>query len=285
MSAYYNENDPFAAQWLENLVVGDQVAPGRVDQRSVLEVQADHLLFVTQAHFFAGIGVWSYALRQAGWPDDLPVWTGSCPCQPFSAAGRKKGFQDDRHLWPVWSKLIQQRNPPIVFGEQVSSPDGLAWFDAVQADLENAGYAVAALDTCAAGVGAPHLRQRLYFVAVARDERRERIGLHLRKRAKVGVVGDAECTRLEGRTGKPNYDGAQLTPLERTGTPARVNGFWANAEWVPCQDGRLRPVEPGLEPLASRTPAHVGLLRAYGNALCAPQAIAFIRAVMEALQE
>jgi DNA (cytosine-5)-methyltransferase 1 len=64
----------------------------------------------TQCHFFAGIGVWSYALRLAGWPDDRPVWTGSCPCQPFSAAGKGAGFADERHLWPAWHHLIRERD-------------------------------------------------------------------------------------------------------------------------------------------------------------------------------
>ena len=113
-------------------------------------------------HFFAGIGVWSYALRLAGWPDNRPVWTGSCPCQPFSSAGKGAGFTDERHLWPEFFRLIRECRPATVFGEQVASKDGLAWLDLVQNSLESAGYACGALDTCAAGVGAPHIRQRLY---------------------------------------------------------------------------------------------------------------------------
>jgi hypothetical protein len=55
--------------------------------------------------------VWSYALRLAGWPDDRPVWTGSCPCGPFSVAGKKLGFADPRHLWPEWFRLIGECRP------------------------------------------------------------------------------------------------------------------------------------------------------------------------------
>ena len=165
MSAYYNEIDPYAAQWLRNLIKAGHIAPGIVDERDIREVKPDELRKYTQCHFFAGIGVWSLALRRAGWPDDRPVWTGSCPCQPFSAAGGKAGFTDERHLWPHWYHLITQCVPEVIFGEQVASKDGLGWLDLVQTDMEGADYAFGAADLCAAGVGAPHIRQRLWFVA------------------------------------------------------------------------------------------------------------------------
>jgi DNA (cytosine-5)-methyltransferase 1 len=170
--AYYNEIDPYAAQWLRNLISAGHIAPGDVDTRSIVDVRPADLVGYTQCHFFAGIGVWSYALRRAGWPDNRPVWTGSCPCQPFSAAGKGGGFADERHLWPYWHHLIRVCGPAIVFGEQVASTDGLDWFDLVHADLEGEGYAVGAADLCAAGVGAPHIRQRLWFVADANGRER-----------------------------------------------------------------------------------------------------------------
>ena len=167
MSAYYNENDPKAAAWLRELIKHGHIAWGEVDERSIEDVKPSELVGYDQCHFFAGIGGWGYALRLAGWPDDRPVWTGSCPCQPFSAAGKGKGFADERHLWPAWFQLIGVCRPSVIFGEQVASPAGLAWFDVVHADLEGAKYACAAADLCAASVGAPHIRQRLYWVAVA----------------------------------------------------------------------------------------------------------------------
>jgi DNA (cytosine-5)-methyltransferase 1 len=170
---YYNEIDPYAAQWLRNLIAAGHIAKGEVDERSIQLVDSADLADFAQCHFFAGIGVWSHALRLAGWPDDRPVWTGSCPCQPFSAAGKGAGFADERHLWPEFFRLIRERRPSVVFGEQVASKDGLEWLDLVQADLEGAGYASAAADLCAAGVGAPHIRQRLYWVADAESERRK----------------------------------------------------------------------------------------------------------------
>ena len=85
---YYNDNDPFAAHWLQNLVSAGLLPAGDVDDRSIMEVTPDDLRRYAQCHFFAGIGGWPYALELAGWPSNRPVWTGSCPCQPFSSAGK-----------------------------------------------------------------------------------------------------------------------------------------------------------------------------------------------------
>ncbi|ENE8566343.1 DNA cytosine methyltransferase [Salmonella enterica] len=169
-AAYYNEIDPFAAQWLRNLIAGGHIAPGEVDERSIEDVTLDDLRGFTQCHFFAGIGVWSHSLRLAGWPDDKPVWTGSCPCQPFSAAGKGDGFDDERHLWPHFFHLISERRPQHVFGEQVASGNANTWFDLVQTDLEGMGYAFGLVPFAAAGVGAPHIRERAYWVANASCE-------------------------------------------------------------------------------------------------------------------
>lgn len=172
MTAYYNEIDPHAAQWLRNLIEAGHIAPGYVDERSIEDVYPSDLRGFTQCHFFAGIGVWSYALRQAGWSDDRPVWTGSCPCQPFSAAGKGTGFDDERHLWPAFHHLIKECKPAIVLGEQVASKDADPWIDLVHTDLEALGYAFGAVPFPSAGVGAPHIRDRLYWVADAGQHHR-----------------------------------------------------------------------------------------------------------------
>ena len=165
MAAYYNEIDPYAADWLRGLIKAGHIADGVVDDRSISDVRPEELFEFTQCHFFAGIGIWSHALRSAGWDDERPVWTGSCPCQPFSQSGTRKGVLDERHLWPHWHHLIEECRPSTIFGEQVASKDGLGWLDLVQADMEGADYAFGAFDMCSAGFGAPHIRQRLWFVA------------------------------------------------------------------------------------------------------------------------
>jgi DNA (cytosine-5)-methyltransferase 1 len=266
VSAYYNEIDPFAAQWLRNLIAAGHIAPGDVDERSIEDVLPAELVGYRQCHFFAGIGVWSYALRSAGWPDDLEVWTGSCPCQPFSAAGEGAGFDDKRHLWPHFFHLIEQRQPAVVLGEQVASDDAGAWIDLVHADLEALGYAFGCVPFPAAGVGAPNIRDRAYWVGHAHRTRLERHCRHVREAQRKGA-------------GRPAA--AAGVPSHRM--PGEANGFWRDAEWARGRDGKWRALEPSASPLVDGPSPFVGQLRAYGNALNAEAARVFIECVKGAI--
>ena len=217
--ALYNEIDPFAAQWLRNLIAAGHIAPGEVDERSIEDVTPDDLRGFTQCHFFAGIGVWSHSLRLAGWPDDRPVWTGSCPCQPFSAAGKGDGFADERHLWPHFFHLISERRPQHVFGEQVASGYANTWFDLVQADMEGVGYAFGLVPFTSAGIGAPHIRERAYWVAHASsgryDRRTETAGQEARTGAGIAIgvgiggLGNSNVARLERLGGNDSAAGRE----------------------------------------------------------------------------
>lgn len=270
-TSYYNENDPFAASWLRELIKAGHIAPGEVDERSIEDVIPTDLRGFTQCHFFAGIGVWSYALRCAEWPDDRPVWTGSCPCQPFSAAGKRKGTIDERHLWPAWFHLIEQCSPSVVFGEQVDAAIRQGWLDLVQSDLEGIGYSVGPQGLAACTVGAPHMCKRLYFVA---QGGLAVSNMHEHGNKKHGENGDSSKVSREHR--------AKVSSSGEFGRASpSVHTFWDNAEWLYCRDEKHRPVEPGTFPLAHGVTARMGRLRGYGNALVAPVAQAFIEVFME----
>ena len=311
MSIWYNDNERFMGRWLYNLIAAGHLPDGVIDERSIKEIKAKDC--APTSHFFAGIGGWAYALQLAGWPEERPVWTGSCPCQPFSVAGRRGGTTDERHLWPEWFRLIKECRPPTIFGEQVASKDGYAWFDIVQADLESLGYACGLVVSPAAGYGAPHIRHRIYFVA---ESEGGRVGIRLQEERQTqftgpssisglaGIMADASGQRrqqdpqgasgdeeTDGRTGRDrdqqdsSHELAGYGPVDRLGDVIRrggpVGGFWVDSQWLSCTDGKIRPTQPGLFPLAHGVPSRVGRLRAYGNAIVPPQAAEFIRAYME----
>ena len=243
---FYNENDPHCAEWLRKLITAGHIPPGHVDERSITEIKARELTDYTQCHFFAGIGGWPLALALAGRSESERIWTGSCPCQPFSDAGKGMAENDSRHLWPVFRNLIGIEHPPVVIGEQVASRLGRAWLANVRADLEKAGYAFGAADLCAAGIGAPHIRQRLFWVANAQSPRR--------------------CRRksLENRARKEPG-----RPSENLRAHAWPDGFGR---------GSALSVSDVLSP-SHGIPGRVALLRGYGNAIVPQLAAAFIRAI------
>lgn len=246
---YYNEYDPKTAAWLRELIKVGAIPDGHVDERSIAEVSPDDLRGFTQCHFFAGIGGWSLALQLAGWSSDKPVWTGSCPCQPFSSAGKGLGAADERHLWPVFFELIRQCRPEHVFGEQVASAIGHGWLDGVSADLEAEGYTCGATVLGAHSVGAPHIRQRLYWVAHNLSQRGQ---------------------RLESR---PNtfFPGQWNWCGEKDMQALVSNPFAGNDRWP---QPLLRSMDDGL-------PSRVVGCHGYGNAIVPQAAAEFIGAFID----
>ena len=347
IKAFYNEIDPYCCAWLSNLMDASHITPGVICDRSIEDLRPSDVRGYDRVHFFAGIGVWDYALNLAGW-GSRPVWSGSCPCQPFSAAGQGAGFDDQRHLWPHFHHLIKECQPAIVLGEQVASKDADPWIDLVCDDLEAMGYAFGAVPFPSAGVGAPHIRDRLYWVGHASGAGLEGLAGDGGAARRKGPPGSVAATGVSGglgnadsigtgRDGRPvssqvaGQDGqhipldadasggdgglADANKVERrrraedakgqfdweasrrdegdckpAGRSDRgiqgstdtspTNGYWRNADWLYCRDGRWRPVEPGTFPLAHGASARVGRLRAYGNAINAEAARVFIEAVM-----
>ena len=299
MVAYYNEVDPHAVQHLRNLIDAGHIAPGVVDTRSVEDVTPNDLIGFNQCHFFAGIGGWSLALRRAGWPDSRPAWTASCPCQPFSQAGKGLGFADERHLWPSAHWLVGQRRPVVVFGEQSGSADANDWIDLVQADVEALGYAFGAVAFPSASVGAPHQRDRAYWVADADRQQWEGCGeLQPTGGGKPSdsrvISGLADANHEQRSFTMParsyadvsrqwNKDSEAAAGCSGVMRPGPVNGFWRDADWLYGRDGWWRPVRPKSFPLADGIPARVGRLRTYGNAINIEAATAFIKSYMAAV--
>jgi DNA (cytosine-5)-methyltransferase 1 len=308
MTAYYNENNPCAAQWLRNLIDAGMIAPGVVDDRSITDVRAEDLNGFTQCHFFAGIGGWSFALRIAGWPDDRSVWTGSAPCQPYSVAGKQKGAEDHRDLWPHMFDLIAQRRPPIIFGEQVSNAIRLGWLDRVSSDLEAANYSVGSIVLGAHSVGAPHIRQRLCWGAVGLEDSNNS-GLE-------GQPGSVDIIYESRR--KPS--GQNRGPVAASGVPVaervvypnsiRCDGDhhgseikvdtakhpWFDFELVRFPDGATRRTQPGVYPVDYGLPARMGrdctgakgeakpnrraIIEGFGNAIVPELAAEFVTAFL-----
>ena len=235
MTAYYNEIDPDAVLILRALIEDGVIAPGEIDSRSISEVQPDDLEGFTQCHFFAGGGLWSVAARLAGWADDRPLWTASCPCQPFSVAGKGAGADDARHLWPDVLRLARAKRPAVLVGEQVAGKAGYGWFDGVCADLAGEGYASRAVDIPACAVDAPHIRSRQYWVALA----------DANSGGRAGRTEDAQRGAIGGSVAEWPND-LEHAESERRGqgwAKPELRGGWATASSADVSGGSMGDAE------------------------------------------
>jgi DNA (cytosine-5)-methyltransferase 1 len=295
VSTYYNEIDPYAADWLRNLMAASLIPEGDVDERSIAEVQPDDVRGYTHCHFFAGIGGWAYAMQLANWPSDRPLWTGSCPCQPFSVAGKRKGTDDHRHLWPEFGRLISECHPATVVGEQVASKDGRQWLAGVFANLEGMAYVVAGADLCAASAGAPHVRQRLWWMADAELSSATRLGdFGWAPKTWAQGVSPVTGSGSYGGLGNPDSTGPQGRGEYLGQHPGQLSPWTTSVDnWVPCLDGKARRLEPGLEPLVAGLPFRLAdgrtvetasrkeLLRGLGNAIAPQIGAVFLSTVLD----
>ena len=258
MKIYYNENNKFAANWLEKLINKKLIPEGDVDRRSIIDVNSDDLKGYDQCHFFAGIGGWPYALNIAKWPKNKQVWTGSCPCQPFSVAGNKKGFEDERDLWPTWFNLIKKCRPSTCFGEQVATAISYGWLDRTSYDLEEQGYTIGTAVLPACSVNSPHQRKRLFFVANTSSIHEKKLFPELSYKE----IWEKQSKRQVGYSCSRSY--------------------WNKAgRHISIYDNKTRRVEPSIPLLVNGFPTRLGILHGLGNAIVPQVAAGFIKAFME----
>jgi len=236
---YYNDIDLKVCAWVSELIGNGLLPDGKVDCSSVLEVKPDELEGFNQQHYFCGIGGWARALDLAGFPRGRPVWTASLPCQPFSVAGKKLAHADERHLWPGFFELVRARRPVLLLGEQVANAAWLGWTDGVFADLEAEGYSCGQVVLGAHSVSAPHIRQRIYWVAY--------------------LKGDGRLAWVEDHVGRQEEAGGGGVPGLAGPVGGREDGDGVLADSDGGVAGEGRAVQRGGEHL--QRAAHGGALR------------------------
>lgn len=300
MKIYYNEFDKDKCAALSQLMKDGLIAKGDIDDRSIREVQPGDVAGYDRCHFFAGIGLWEVALRLSGFNSETrqskekanhrPIWTGSCPCQPYSTAGRQRAQEDDRHLWPEWFRLIKECRPSKVFGEQVAAAITYGWLDDVYQGLEAEGYAVGSVLLPASAVGAPHRRERVWFVGDAQhdgqyeatlcggdaptdDRGQEGENLSVQPAGAGGAVPVAYSVDA----------GLQGSAAESGREPGRYASPWDTGVWIESPDGLWRLVEPGIPLLANGFEQRVGVIHCAGDAIVPQVAAEFIRAFFDSL--
>lgn len=162
----------------------------------------------------------------------IDIISGGFPCQPYSSAGKRLGKEDERHLWPEMLRVIRECAPRYIVGENVRGLvnwNGGLVFEEVCTDLETAGYDVQPFILPAAGVGAPHRRDRVWFVAHTNHERR--------------------C----GRSGEVSQTNGEIQKRHTIPEPCNAGDDAANAlrdgrtgcisTACPAEQGRFRPNE------------------------------------------
>jgi DNA (cytosine-5)-methyltransferase 1 len=212
----------------------------------------------------------------------IDVITGGYPCQPFSNAGKRKGAEDDRHLWPIMFEIIKQQRPSIIIAENVTGHVTMG-LDKVLADLESEGYTAAPVVIPACAVDAQHRRDRVWIIAHAKSERvrahastqapakKERTKL-LKKNGEAlsddyhkvcATLADSNSERIQGSKEAGNIKS------ERAQSEKHALRCSCTRDWQPW------PTEPGVDRVADGIPDRVDRIRSLGNSVV-PQLVAKI---------
>lgn len=264
-SSFYNDFDPSASRWLDNLQRNNKIPKGVVSSMSITDI--DEVGDYQYAHFFAGIGGWPLALQLAQLETDLKVWSGSCPCQPYSVAGKQKGTNDERDLWPVFNRLINKERPDLIFGEQVASAIRHGWLDRLTCDLEDDGYLVLSAVLSANLLGAPHERRRLFWGAIKQDLLENPNSFRHTRWCSLGDF--SWCSGYLQEHCKERLSSSK--------------SFWENGEWTEGTEGQRLLLEPRSFPLCNGVPYRLELLRGYGNAIVPQLGALFITSFLDTI--
>ena len=217
----------------------------------------------------------------------VDVISGGFPCQPFSVAGKRRGKEDDRYLWPEMLRVISELRPAWVVGENVAGIVNMA-LDQVYADLENEGYSVQAFIIPACAVDAPHRRDRCAIIGYGKDVAHaesirlqrewsggDQIGGARPEKAqperRCDVLSDTD-NRSGALRGNRELPAVEETQGQRTNHGGRAPEYVAGEWW---------PAEPHVGRVAYGIPARVDRLKCLGNAVVPQQFYPIFRAIAD----
>jgi len=216
----------------------------------------------------------------------VTLLTGGFPCQPFSVAGKQRGKDDNRYLWPEMLRVIQEAKPAWIIGENVAGIVNLA-LDQVCADLEGQGYEVEPIIVPACAVDAPHRRDRVWILANATNG-----GLQSRKNGGVFQCGQRktfteECKQTSNAKGSCSLANSVNKGLQRTKLCeafGESSGASRSASECFGIEGLYWPIEPNVGRVAHGVPNRVVKLRGLGNAIVPQVAAGIIRCINKVME-
>ena len=186
----------------------------------------------------------------------IDIISGGFPCQPFSVAGKQKGAEDDRNLWPEMFRVIQEIRPAWVLGENVANIVNFVEFDNILADLEAAEYEVWPLIIPAVAVDAKHRRDRVWIVAHSNRLRMERTRP---KQQTAGISGKSKNVLNSASVGWPQSE------IEARNVSKRETKW---ESWTANSFNRyIWETEPDVGRVANGIPRRVDRLKGLGNAI------------------
>lgn len=221
--------------------------------------------------------------------------SGGFPCQPFSVAGKRRGKDDDRYLWPEMLRVINELRPTWVVGENVAGIVSMA-LDQVLSDLEDQGYQTRTFIIPACGVDAPHRRDRCAIVAYSNSIRLEMSGP---KQPPTGIAGSSADSVRDGSISsgdtsgrpRPADSGADVSnPAGKRLLSAAQSGVHCEEESRRPWDGEPErfgwwPAEPDVGRVAHGVPSRVDRLKCLGNAVVPAQFFPVFQAIYHVFYE